>query len=87
MHLYTTFIIRYIYTNTKFTIRYMTSQLINSQLTRHTVLVQKLIVCSVGREIPAFMESEGSLPYLQQPATSPYPKPDKSKAHPPTLFP
>jgi hypothetical protein len=32
------------------------------------------------------MEPTGSLPYSQQPATGPYPKPDASSLHPPTLF-
>jgi hypothetical protein len=32
------------------------------------------------------MEPEGSLPSLQGTATSPYPKPDESSPHPPTLF-
>jgi hypothetical protein len=33
------------------------------------------------------MESEGSLPYSQEPATGPCPEPDASSPHPPTLFP
>jgi hypothetical protein len=33
------------------------------------------------------MEREGSLPCSQQPATSPYPEPDESNLHLPTLFP
>jgi len=33
------------------------------------------------------MESEGSLPYSQQPTTDPYPEPDASSPHLPTLFP
>jgi hypothetical protein len=32
------------------------------------------------------MESEGSLPYSQQPVTGPYPEPDASSPHLPTLF-
>jgi len=32
------------------------------------------------------MESEGSLPHSQQPATCLYPKPDQSSPHPPTVF-
>jgi hypothetical protein len=32
------------------------------------------------------MEIEGSLPCLQEPATSPYPEPDESSPHPPTPF-
>jgi hypothetical protein len=33
------------------------------------------------------MEPEGPWPCSQEPTTSPYPEPDKSNAHPPTLFP
>jgi hypothetical protein len=33
------------------------------------------------------MEPEGSLPYSQQPAAGPYPEPDESSPHLPTLFP
>jgi hypothetical protein len=32
------------------------------------------------------MEPDGSLPYLQQPATGPCPEPDASSPHLPTLF-
>jgi hypothetical protein len=33
------------------------------------------------------MEPDGSLPSSQEPATGPYPKPDKYSPHLPTLFP
>jgi hypothetical protein len=33
------------------------------------------------------MESEGSLPCPQEPATGPYPEPDASNPHLPNLFP
>jgi hypothetical protein len=33
------------------------------------------------------MEPEGSLLCSQEPNTSPYPEPDESIPHPPTLFP
>jgi hypothetical protein len=33
------------------------------------------------------MESEGSLPHAQQPATGPYLDPDEFNSHPPTYFP
>jgi len=32
------------------------------------------------------MESKGSLPFSQQPATGPCPEPDESSPHRPTLF-
>jgi hypothetical protein len=32
------------------------------------------------------MEPEGSLSYTQQAVTCPYPEPDESSPHPPTLF-
>jgi hypothetical protein len=32
------------------------------------------------------MESKGSLPYVQKPAAGPYPEPDESNSHTPTLF-
>jgi hypothetical protein len=33
------------------------------------------------------MEPEGSLSCSQEPATVPYPEPDESNSHPPTVFP
>jgi hypothetical protein len=36
----------------------------------------KLAVTQLVKKFPPFMEPEGSLPYSQEPATSPYPEPD-----------
>jgi hypothetical protein len=33
------------------------------------------------------METEGSLPSLQEPATCPYPEPNEYNPHPQTIFP
>jgi hypothetical protein len=37
--------------------------------------------------VTAFYVTEVSLPYSQQPATGPYPKPDESSPYFPNLFP
>jgi hypothetical protein len=42
---------------------------------------------SYSRNFPHFMEPEGSLPYSQERANSPYPEPDEPKPQPQTLFP
>jgi len=43
---------------------------------------------SASDEIPpSFEEYEASLPYLQQPATGPYPEPDETNPYLLTLFP
>jgi hypothetical protein len=39
-------------------------------------------VLSYSRNSPHFMEPEGSSPYSQQPATCPYPEPDRSRLCP-----
>jgi hypothetical protein len=36
---------------------------------------------------PPFMELEGSLPSLEETGTGPYPEPDESNPHYPTVFP
>jgi hypothetical protein len=41
-------------------------------------LLEKLTAFQLVKKFPHFMESEGSLPQSQQPATCPYPEPDKS---------
>jgi hypothetical protein len=52
--------------------------------------MEKLQIClpvevetgSGNQEIPpSFMEPKDSIPYLQQPDTNPYPKPDESNSH------
>jgi hypothetical protein len=45
-------------------------------------------VFAASQEIPCiFMESEGSLPYSQVPATRPYPEPTPSSSHDPLQLP
>ena len=39
-----------------------------------------------SRNPPNFMKPDGSLPHSQQPATCPYPKPDRSSLRPPSHF-
>jgi len=34
----------------------------------------KVYSCTVGQEIPALMEHEGQLPYLQKPRNGPHPE-------------
>jgi hypothetical protein len=38
------------------------------------------------KKSPPFIESDVSLPYSQESATGPYPEPDESTSHPPTLL-
>jgi hypothetical protein len=49
-------------------------------------LQNTMSVAQLLKKLPAFIEPEGSLPCLQEPATSPYPEPDESSPHPPFLF-
>jgi len=44
-------------------------------------------VTQLFNKFAAFMEPEGSLPCQQQPETGPYPEPDASSPHLPTIFP
>ena len=47
------------------------------------VLLEKLTVSAASQEFPRiFMETEISLPYLQVPATCPYPEPTSSIIYP-----
>jgi hypothetical protein len=63
-----------------------TTQKPNQPTPRSRVLLEKLTVIQPVKKSPAFMETEGSSPRSQQPATGPYPEPDESSPHPPTLF-
>jgi len=54
---------------------------------RNVVLIEKLIIIQLVKKFPHFIETEGSLPYSQELATGPYPEPDESSPHLPTLFP
>jgi hypothetical protein len=47
---------------------------------------QAQYLLSYSRISQHFMELEGSLPYLQLPATGPYPKPHQSSPRPPILY-
>ena len=51
------------------------------------VLREKLTGSAASQEIPAFLEPEGSSPYLQAPATCPYPEPTPSSPHNPLTLP
>jgi hypothetical protein len=53
---------------------------------RGTFLLQKLIVTQLIKKFSAFLETEGSLPCSQQPATGPCPVPDESSPHFPPYF-
>jgi hypothetical protein len=50
------------------------------------VLLEKLIITQLVKNSPSLMEPECSLPFLQEPATGPYPEPDASNPHIPILF-
>jgi len=41
---------------------------------------EKLIVTQLVKKYPFYIEPEGSLPYLQKPATGPYPEPGESSS-------
>jgi hypothetical protein len=46
----------------------------------------KLIVTHLVKNVPAFIEPEGSVPSSQQPIAETYPEPDESSPHPNTLL-
>jgi hypothetical protein len=52
-----------------------------------TVLLEKLTFTQIANKFPAFIEPKYTIPYSQGHATGPYPKPDESSPHLPTLFP
>jgi len=47
-----------------------------------TVILKKLIFAQLVKHIPRFLEPEGLLPRLQEPATGHYPESDESSSHP-----
>ena len=51
------------------------------------VLREKLTGSAASQEIPRILEPEGSSPYSQVPATSPYPEPTPSSPHNPLKLP
>jgi len=51
------------------------------------ILLEKLTVTQPVKKSPPLMELEGSLPFLQQPATGSYPEPYASSPQLSTLFP
>jgi hypothetical protein len=59
----------------------------SGSITKSRVLLEKLTVTQLVKNSLPFMKPEGSLPCSQQPVTGPYPEPDESSPHPPTLFP
>jgi hypothetical protein len=62
--------------------------ILRSQLNpRSRVLLEKLTVTQLVKKFPAFMGPEGSLPSSKDPATGPYPEPDKSGQHLLTRYP
>jgi len=50
------------------------------------VLLEKLAGSQLSRNSPYFVETEVLLPYLQVPATCPYPEPDQSSPFSPSQF-
>jgi hypothetical protein len=51
-----------------------------------SLIEAQLMNSNLSRNTPPFMGPQGSLPCLQELATSPYPEPDESILHLPTLF-
>jgi hypothetical protein len=59
---------------------------VNRLTIRSRVILWKLIVTQLAKKFPPFMEPDGSLPCSQQPTAGPYPEPDESSPHLPSLF-
>jgi len=57
----------------------------HANLTPWNSVLESLLV-TPSRNSPPFMVSEGSLPCWEESATGPYPEPDESSSHLPTLF-
>jgi hypothetical protein len=51
-----------------------------------SVLVEKLPVAQLLKNFATFFRREGLLPWSQEPATDPYPEPDKTNPYHPSLF-
>jgi len=63
------------------------NRVLTDQLTSWSrIILEKLIVTQLANNHPPLMEPEGSLPCSQGPAISPYPEPDESSLHLPTLI-
>jgi hypothetical protein len=60
---------------------WLTDWLVN-QLHGAEAFLRSWQILSLTRNFPHFIETEGSSPHLQQPATCPYPQPDQSSQYP-----
>jgi hypothetical protein len=58
-----------------------------TMLTPWSRVLEKLVVTQLVKNLPPFMEPDGSLPCSQKPATGPYHEPDKPSPHLPTPLP
>jgi len=85
-------------TNTLITTRFILTNLLTYLLTYllylptyllipwSRTLLEKLTGFQLVKKFPHFMESEGSLPHSQEPATCPYPEPARSSPYPTYYF-